>query len=527
MEGLPQIPNYIAWRPDSQRFASASLNESVVRLWSPDGMARGVVKLESNVQSAPAWSSDGKQFATCEVDRRVRMWTDLEADEPQSGSRLGAIGPQPAVAFNPQTGSLAICANDGIRVSEPTPQGWRTRWQLAVHHNTGDLAWSPDGSVIATANKFDGPINLWQPDGRRRRAIAAKQDKFTGGLRFSPDSQHLAAYYPNNYLSLIEVAKATSTTLAGKGDGINQVAWNHDGTRLAAAASDSIRIWDVTTGKVEHVLNGHTAAITFLAYSPDGARLVSGDEDNTVRFWNPGSGEAAGSLQGDVKSVRGVAWHPDGKRLASWGTEKAVRLWNAETGEPLSILAEFETPLRRGQWLAGGQQWLAVGEDAGRLAGYPMTNWDVADGKSLWKRQIPRGAYTGTFVSPDEKWIAAVNHGPSLLLDRVTGEARDLGSWGHPLTAWSPNSDRLAMKRGLELEVFNVNTGSIEWLGFVFDDKTAIAYTPAGEILNPTEELDKHLAYAVETLDGEIKLLSAAEFRKLAAGNLAVVGGAN
>jgi WD40 repeat protein len=246
-----------------------------------------------------------------------------------------------------------------------------------------------------------------------------------------------------------------------------------------------------------------------------------------VRIWDLSTGQPAGELQGDaVKAVRGLAWHPDGKQLAAWGTEKVVRLWDAANGEPLGTLGAFETPLRFGQWLAGGQQWLAVGEDYDRDGPafprfLPVVNWDAEGKRALWTRKMPCRPHVSTSVSLDESLIVVVNHGdPTLVLDRRTGDTLlDLGLWAGPQGAFNPTGDRLAARRGLELEVLQTRTGSTDWLGFIFDEKTAMTYTPAGEILNPSEELDKHIAYAVETLDGEIQLLSWPEFRKLVARN--------
>jgi WD40 repeat protein len=286
-----------------------------------------------------------------------------------------------------------------------------------------------------------------------------------------------------------------------------------------------VRIWSAASGKTEHVLRGHSAAVTFVAWSPDGQRLVSRSDDGTVRFWDTATGTPAGAIQGDVSAVRGLMWHPDGKKLATWGSEKIVRLWSSSTGEPIGTLAEFDTPLRHGQWLAQGRQWLAVGEDSGPWTSYPLAIWDVAASRILWKRQIPCASYAGTSVSPGERRIAAIQNGdPTLVLDSITGDTLlELGNWWNSQVALNPTGDRLAARCGHELEVLETSTGRVEWLGFRFDEKTVMTYTPAGEILYYPPQLDQYIAYAVETLEGQIKLLSAPDFRKLATGDLSVV----
>jgi WD40 repeat protein len=47
-----------------------------------------------------------------------------------------------------------------------------------------------------------------------------------------------------------------------------------------------VRLWDADTGQpIGDPLTGHTDAVSSVAFSPDGQRLLSGSYDNTVRLW--------------------------------------------------------------------------------------------------------------------------------------------------------------------------------------------------------------------------------------------------
>lgn len=55
---------------------------------------------------------------------------------------------------------------------------------------------------------------------------------------------------------------------------------------IAAAYGDgSLRLWCATTGSILRVLDGHTNAVTTLAWSSDGSLLGSGSLDTTARIW--------------------------------------------------------------------------------------------------------------------------------------------------------------------------------------------------------------------------------------------------
>ena len=64
---------------------------------------------------------------------------------------------------------------------------------------------------------------------------------------------------------------------------------------------------------------------TAVAWSPDGKRIVSGDEDRTAQVWEATTGKTLLTYDNTVAPA-GLAWSPDGKRIASIAS-KTVRVW--------------------------------------------------------------------------------------------------------------------------------------------------------------------------------------------------------
>jgi WD40 repeat protein len=80
-------------------------------------------------------------------------------------------------------------------------------------------------------------------------------------------------------------------------------------------------------------LQGHDDYIFFVAFSPDGSKIVSGSADNTIRIWDASTGvEMLPPLQGHDQVINSVAFSPDGSKIISRDYDKTIRVWDASTG---------------------------------------------------------------------------------------------------------------------------------------------------------------------------------------------------
>ena len=80
-------------------------------------------------------------------------------------------------------------------------------------------------------------------------------------------------------------------------------------------------------------LQGHTYPVFGVALSGDGRRAVSASGDNTLKVWDVETGRELRTFQGHKDRVNGVALSGDGRRAVSASFDQTLKVWDVETGE--------------------------------------------------------------------------------------------------------------------------------------------------------------------------------------------------
>jgi WD40 repeat protein len=155
-------------------------------------------------------------------------------------------------------------------------------------------------------------------------------------MAFAPDGRSLASATGTIVDSPIRIWDLSSGRLQQRifdlGSAPQAIAYSPDSTLLAAACphEKSIRIWDVRKSCQVQVIAGHSQSTRSLAFSPDGRLLATGAGDGSAGLWSVATGREIRRLDGDADVLRNVAFSPDGRTLAATANDGDIRFWDVD-----------------------------------------------------------------------------------------------------------------------------------------------------------------------------------------------------
>jgi WD40 repeat protein len=196
------------------------------------------------------------------------------------------------------------------------------------------LIFSPDGAWLATIDR-SGEARLWDAaSGQTLFKLKAFdgnriQPSNTIGIAFSPDGSSLATAGGNDIKIWDTKTGQATLALPLEDDKLAYaVAFSPDGKRLAVSfRGGSVDVLDAASGQKLFDLSGHTGSVRQIAYSPDGTRIATASVDGTTRLWDAATGFEQLALTGHTGQVTGLAFSADGARLATASRDGTVRLY--------------------------------------------------------------------------------------------------------------------------------------------------------------------------------------------------------
>lgn len=238
-------------------------------------------------------------------------------------------------------------------------------------------------------------------------------------FQFSPDAQQVATNAAGNRVLIWDTESGElQQALPAQDFDVNPLAFSPDGARLVTHTfrSNEVKVWDVATGELLFSLAAPNV-VNDAAFSPDGSRLATGLLDGPITIRDAATGAELLTLRGHQGGIHSLDFAPDGRRLLSGSADGSARIWDVTSGGHGEVLTVSGNPFASMDYAPG------VGLLAGASEDGTIWVWDAQTGERLRRLAGHEGAVWGVDVHPEGTLIASAGEDSTARLwDAETGE---------------------------------------------------------------------------------------------------------
>lgn len=454
--------------PDGSRLASTS-DDTTVRLWTieSDGSLSpsAVLTGHSNWVVSAAFSPDSARLASADVNGDLLLW-DLSADDPSADPRrlrghtervwsLHFVEPLKLISTSADStvrlwdlttlqSEILRGHTDDVRDGANTRSGW-----VSVSRDRHLIRWDLSGEALLahTADQAEGRVyDLLHMDDSG--ALIEARDDAVAAVQIG---DQVALGMSNGKVHLRNPMTGEDQRLPAEHQGA-VFAVDFNGTLLASGGDDrQARLWNPVDWSQVRTLP-HSDTVNALAFSPDGAWLVTGARDGQLTVWDTATGEPLTRLAGHSGGVETVAFNHSGTLLVTGSRDTTLIIWDLrESGSitPLKTLVDH-TDWVLDAVFSADDRLLAAGSRSGEVI-----LWEIDP-------DSPRFAEAVGVPLPHNTWVWSVDFAPdgqSVLAGLNNGR---VVRWSIDVDVWTENACRIA-NRSLSTEEWQRFLGALEY----------------------------------------------------------------
>nr|QNO48683.1 hypothetical protein AMAKCJMG_00017 [Methanosarcinales archaeon ANME-2c ERB4] len=237
----------------------------------------------------------------------------------------------------------------------------------------------------------------------------------------TPDGKTVVSGSDDNTLKVWDLATGKCrATFEGHVSEVWSVAVTPDCKTVVSGSGDTtLKVWDLETGQCRATLEGHVSEVLGVAVTPDCKTVVSGSGDTTLKVWDLETGQCRATLEGHTNTVWSVAVTPDGRTAVSGSADNTLKVWDIETGQCRATLAGHTYEVNDVAVTPDGKTIVSGSLDL------TLKVWDIETGQCRATLEGHTNTVFGVAVTPDGKTIVSGSYDMTLRVwDIETGQCR-------------------------------------------------------------------------------------------------------
>ncbi|RKU27367.1 hypothetical protein C6497_11505 [Candidatus Poribacteria bacterium] len=441
LEGHEDDVTCLEFSPDGKTLATGGYdNRNTIKLWDVTNGSLIKTILTNSLHGSfgvpdISFSPDGKTLASCEG----RWNTSIHLWDVETGSLiqtlLGHMIGVNSIDYNQDGSILSSVCDDGILCLWDMNTMSHMNTRIAHTSSAISVAFSHDGHTLVSGS-MDGTIHLWDSQTLEKRKTINNHLALWSEIDFSPDGETVVSIGRDNTLRLLDITTGKLiSTGHGQFDPLASVSYSPDGRTIATgsetsiryksiwnANEDSVRLWDVTTGKTKAILYGHQNNVSYVAFHPYEPIVAASVNKGPVILWDTKSYQPLWTIPPEFNATKRIAFSPNGRILAT-GNISGIKLWDFSTK---LLITNIPQQSAIGTNIVFSPDGRLIASVSGSLK---VNIWDIFTGE----RTIITTGHTDRHVnitfSPDGKSIisaGAIDDGTIRIWDTSNGELKSI-----------------------------------------------------------------------------------------------------